>query len=103
MRPRRRRALLLSDADFEQVRRQWDGCVRALCRDDQFASATHERLIAASDERCDAVGRYGYLSLVSEAGNAMASADADGEAGAAAAGSSHDGAAEQEPGPPPAA
>ncbi len=70
--------------------------MRALCRDDQFASATHERLIAASDERCDAVGRYGYLSLVSEAGNAMASADADGEAGAAAAESSHDGAAEQD-------
>ena len=62
--------------------------MRALCRDDQFASATHERLIAASDERCDAVGRYGYLSLVSESGNALASADADGEAGAAAAESS---------------
>ena len=57
------------------------------------ALGLHERLIAASDERCDAVGRYGYLSLVSEAGSALASADADGEAGAAAAESSHDGAA----------
>jgi len=65
-----RRVLSLSDADFVDLRNEWDDHVACMCRNDPRAKACFERIQESSNERCDAVGKYGYLTQIRLSGSA---------------------------------
>jgi len=63
-----RRVLAVSDKDLLDMRHEWEAHMQGLYQSNPKAYACYQRIEESKNERCNAVGKYGYLTHVKPPG-----------------------------------